>query len=110
MIICASRVYSEGDRILVGVSGGKDSLTLVNVLLNLQKKAPIHFDVAAVTVDPQTPEYDPSVLKVYFKALGIPYFYESQPILDTANKCMDKKRVCKHHILSHSITLYHTGY
>lgn len=38
----------------------------------------IRFDLGAVTVDPQTPSYDPSPLKVYLAALGVPYFYESQ--------------------------------
>ena len=55
----------EGDRLLIGVSGGKDSLTLVHVLLGLQKRSPVKFQIGAVTVDPQTPEYDPSQLKVY---------------------------------------------
>lgn len=74
-------MIKDGDRILVGVSGGKDSLTLIHVLKALQRRAPIKFEIAACTVDPQTPEYDPSILKSYFKSLGIPYFYESQAIL-----------------------------
>ena len=87
------RMINEGDRVLVGVSGGKDSLTLVNILRGLQARAPIKFELGCVTVDPQTPEYDPSKLKTYFASLGIPYFYESQPILASAAACMDPKRV-----------------
>eukprot|EP00742_Colponemidia_sp_Colp-10_P004426 GILJ01004726.1.p1 GENE.GILJ01004726.1~~GILJ01004726.1.p1 ORF type:complete len:1056 (+),score=133.62 GILJ01004726.1:84-3251(+) len=79
-------MIKDGDRLLVALSGGKDSLTLLHCLAALQRKAPIHFDLAAATVDPQTPEYDPSPLIKYLAALGIPYFYESQPILERAKE------------------------
>ena len=78
----------EGDRVLVGVSGGKDSLTLIHILRLLQAKAPVTFELGAVTVDPQTPEYNPRPLQSYFKQLGIAHFYESQPIVATARQCM----------------------
>jgi tRNA(Ile)-lysidine synthase TilS/MesJ len=77
----------EGDRILIGVSGGKDSLTLVQVMYYLKKNwrwLGVQFDFGCVTVDPETEAFDPSPLKVYFKALGIPYFYESQNIIQAA--------------------------
>lgn len=76
----------EGDRVLIGLSGGKDSLSLLHVLTLLRKKAPKHFEVAAATVDPQTPEYDPSPLKAYLADLGVTYFYESQPIITQARE------------------------
>jgi selenocysteine lyase/cysteine desulfurase/tRNA(Ile)-lysidine synthase TilS/MesJ len=77
----------DGDRILIGVSGGKDSLTLVQVMYYLKKNwrwLGVQFDFGCVTVDPETEAFDPSPLKVYFKALGIPYFYESQNIIQAA--------------------------
>lgn len=77
----------EGDRILIGVSGGKDSLTLVQVMHYLKKNwrwLGVQFDFGCVTVDPETEAFDPSPLKVYFKALGIPYFYETQNIIQAA--------------------------
>ena len=63
---------------LVGLSGGKDSLSLLHILMLLQKKAPIKFEIGACTVDPQTPEFDPRPLIAYLASLGVPYFYESQ--------------------------------
>jgi tRNA 2-thiocytidine biosynthesis protein TtcA len=83
-------MIKEGDRVMVGVSGGKDSLTLVNILLYLQRRAPINFHVGVCTVDPQAPEYDPSLLKKYFASLNVPYFYESDSIMENAMACMQK--------------------
>ncbi len=84
----------EGDRILLGLSGGKDSLSLLHVLIALQKKAPVRFELAAATVDPQSPDFDPSPLKGYMAELGIPYFYESQPIVEQAEKSMQGDSFC----------------
>ena len=69
---------------LLGLSGGKDSLTLLHILHTLQKRAPIRFELAAVTMDPQFPGFDPSPLIAYMRTLGIPYFFESQPLLALA--------------------------
>ena len=85
----------EGDRILVGLSGGKDSLTLLQMLLALKRKAPIRFDVGVCTVDPMTEAFDPSPLKKYVTdELKLPYFFESQPIIDNAEKHMQRDSIC----------------
>jgi selenocysteine lyase/cysteine desulfurase/tRNA(Ile)-lysidine synthase TilS/MesJ len=88
-------MIKDGDRVLVCISGGKDSLTMLNVLRYIQKVSPKRFSLGAATVDPQTPEYDPSPLKKYLAELNIPYFYESQPIVELAAiKMTGKKSLC----------------
>ncbi len=84
----------DGDRVLLGLSGGKDSLSLLHVLLHLRKRAPVRFELAACTVDPQSPEFDPSPLKGYMAELGVPYFYESQPIVADAAEHMKGDSFC----------------
>ena len=83
-----------GDKVLLGLSGGKDSLALLHVLLDLQKRAPIKFELAACTVDPQSPDFDPSPLKGYMAELGVRYFYESQPIVEQAETSMQGDSFC----------------
>ena len=53
------RLIGEGDHILLGLSGGKDSLTMLHCLLALQRRSPVKFELACVTVDPQTTGFDP---------------------------------------------------
>ena len=83
-----------GDRVLLGLSGGKDSLSLLQVLLHLQRHAPIRFEVGAVTIDPQIPGFDPSELKPYMADLGVPYFYLAKPIADEAITRMKGDSFC----------------
>ena len=82
------------DRILVCVSGGKDSLTLLHVMLNIKKKIPFKIDVGAMTVDPMSEDFDPSPLINYMKELNVPYFFESDKILDNAKKSLQNDSIC----------------
>jgi tRNA 2-thiocytidine biosynthesis protein TtcA len=84
----------EGDRILVGVSGGKDSLSLLHLLLHLQRHAPVRFEVGALTVDPQVEGFEPAHLKPYMAALGVDYYFQSQPIMEQAQEHMDNDSFC----------------
>jgi tRNA 2-thiocytidine biosynthesis protein TtcA len=52
-------MIKDGDRILVALSGGKDSLSLVHILKYFQSVAPIKFEIGAVTIDPMVVEYQP---------------------------------------------------
>ena len=83
-----------GDRLLLGLSGGKDSLGLLHTLLQLRDKAPVPFTLAAATVDPQIDGFDPSAMCDYVPALGIAHYYRRQPIMERALKNMRGNSFC----------------
>lgn len=87
-------MINEGDRILLGVSGGKDSLSLLLILHHLRQYAPVKFHLGAVTVDPVIEGFDPSPLKKYLAELNIPYFYQQQAIMEQAETSMDGDSFC----------------
>ena len=71
-------MIEEGDRIGVAVSGGKDSYVLLETLLKLQKRAPVHFEVMAVNIDMELPDFPHDLLPNYFKSIGVPFHVERQ--------------------------------
>lgn len=88
------RMLREGDRVLIGLSGGKDSLSLLHLLAHFQRHAPVRFEFGAVTIDPLTATYSPAALKPYLASLGVPYFYVEEPIESLAQSHMDNDSYC----------------
>ncbi|KJY82405.1 tRNA 2-thiocytidine biosynthesis protein TtcA [Vibrio galatheae] len=67
-------MIEEGDVVMACISGGKDSFAMLDILLNLQKAAPIKFDVVAVNLDQKQPGFPEHILPDYFETLNIPYY------------------------------------
>ncbi|MEN9328947.1 MAG: hypothetical protein RLZZ484_135, partial [Pseudomonadota bacterium] len=80
-------MIEEGDKVMVCLSGGKDSYGMLDILLKMKARAPIHFDIVAVNLDQKQPGFPEHILPAYLTQLGVAFHIENQ---DTYSIVKDK--------------------
>jgi len=85
-------MIAEGDRVMVCLSGGKDSYTLLDMLLSLQRSAPIDFSLVAVNLDQKQPDFPAQVLPDYLRSLGVDFHIIEQDTYSVVKRLIPEGR------------------
>ncbi len=89
------QMIQAGDKVMVCLSGGKDSYTLLDILMKLKQRAPIDFELVAVNLDQKQPGFPAHVLPEYLGKLGIPFHIETQDTYSVVKKVIPEgKTMC----------------
>ncbi len=88
-------MIADGDRVMVCMSGGKDSYTLLDILLSLKRQRPIDFELIAVNLDQKQPDFPEEVLPNYLRSLGVPFHVIEQDTYSVVKRVIPEgKTMC----------------
>jgi len=83
-------MIEQGDRVMVCLSGGKDSYSMLDILMTLRSRAPIDFEIIAVNLDQKQPGFPAEVLPNYLTNLGVPFILKQKTLIPSSNDSSPK--------------------